>query len=377
MEKRGVLLDRGHCEKAKADDDRKRNVTLLDLNKVIPGFVDSSKCLAPYFESHGVTLPLTEKGNPQISDSVLSGISDPNGVALSVLMLRDAVKRSNTYWSNYLYLCDDEGVLHPDFFQAGTVTGRLSCREPNLQNIPKEDQSVHQIRRAFVPRPGFFFLSIDYKQMEFRLMLDYAKQEDLIERIKQGHDPHVATAELTGLPRKAAKTLNFGLLYGMGVAKLAVALGCSEAEARSFKYRYFDALPKVQKFIRDAADRMEQRGYTFNWAGRRYLLDDRKWSYKAANAIIQGGCADVCKVAMVRLHDYLEKKQTKMVLQIHDEILFEVHESDLKVGVPQRLQEIMETAYEAKSLPLTCSASYSTKSFGDLVELNSMKEIAL
>lgn len=198
-------------------------------------------------------------------------------------------------------------------------------------------------------------------------MLEYANQTDLIEKIKAGHDPHDATAELTGLTRKPAKTLNFGLLYGMGIAKLAAAIGVTYDEAKEFKWTYFGALQKVKNFIKNTSDTQAQRGYIWNWAGRRYYLDDPKWSYKAANSLIQGGCADIVKLAMVRLEEFLQAYHSRMVLQVHDEVLFEIDIAELHI-IPE-LCIIMEQAYAAKNMPMSCAISYSPSNFHDMIEV--------
>jgi DNA polymerase-1 len=371
MEKTGLRIDREYCQAAYEHEKNRVRMAELEFQDLTGvDFTDSAKCLEPIFTKMGIELPQTEKGNAQITDEVLSAHPE-NRIAKCVLEYRDATKRSNTYWSNYIFLADDKDTIHPNFRQSGTVTGRMSCNNPNLQNIPAEDSGPFPVRRAFVPRPGFRFVSIDFAQMEFRLMLEYAQQMDLIEKIKNGHDPHDSTAELTGLTRKAAKTLNFGLLYGMGVAKLAKAIGVADDEAKRFKYKYFDALPGVKGFIRESSRRMEARGYTFNWAGRRYILEDAKWSYKAANSIIQGGCADICKLAMVRLAEFLTSRRTRLVLQVHDEVLFEV--ADDEIGIVPDLKRIMENSFNARHMPMACSVAWSKENFHDMQENEEIK----
>jgi DNA polymerase-1 len=369
MERRGVRVDRSYCEAVKKFELDRAAHTETVLKALCGGeFTDSAKFLAPFLEARGFKLPTTEKGNAQVTDEVLSQFPGDQ-LSRTLLEYRDATKRASTYFGNYLALADNDDVIHPNFRQTGTVTGRMSCFNPNLQNLSADDGSVYPIRKAFIPRPGFVFVSIDYAQMEFRLMLEYANQTDLIDKIKAGFDPHDATAELTGLSRKSAKTLNFGLLYGMGIAKLAKAIGVTDNEAREFKYKYFGALPGVKRFIRAASDSQAARGFTFNWAGRRYYLDAPKWSYKAANSIIQGGCADICKLAMVQLSDFLSGGtfDSRMVLQVHDEILFEIAPNELHI-IPT-LEKIMSSAYEARNMPLACSISYSLKNFNEMIEV--------
>lgn len=379
MEKTGLLVDKAYCETAYKSAIAVRDLHQSALDELMgKAFVDSSKELAPYLNGKGYVLPETEKGNKQITDEVLSGIPDP--VAEHVLLYREAQKRATTYFGNYINKSDVSSAIHPNFRQAGTVTGRMSCNNPNLQNVPTQDDSDYPVRRCFVPRPDHIFVSIDYDQMEFRLMLDYAGQEDLIEQIKAGLDPHNATASLTGLNRDTAKTLNFGIIYRMGLAKLGKKLSITETDAGVFRKQYFAKMPKVKRFIYDAPRRQEERGFTYSWAGRRFYLDEgtnedgsSKWSYKAANAIIQGGCADICKLAMVEVFNFLGGRKSRMVLQVHDEILFEIHKSEINI-VP-KLQKIMESVYPYRSLPLTCSVAYSEKSFHDMIDVDDATEI--
>jgi DNA polymerase-1 len=207
---------------------------------------------------------------------------------------------------------------------------------------------------------------IDYDQMEFRMMLDYAGQLDLIEEIVKGLDPHQATADLVGIPRRPAKTLNFALLYGMGNEKLANTLDIELYEAKRFKFKYFSNLPMVKMFLNKTSLKAEKIGFVRDWLGRVFYFGDPKFSYKAANAIIQGGCSSVMKIALCRLHDFLKDKKSNLIMTVHDEALFEVHESEFYII--EKLQEIMENVYPHKHIKLTCSVSHSLESWGDPVE---------
>jgi len=248
--------------------------------------------------------------------------------------------------------------------QGGTATGRFSYADPNLQNLTKNDPGEFKVRRCVIPDENYFFGSIDYDQMEFRLMLDYAGQLDLIKQIKEGYDPHTATSELVGIPRRAAKILNFGLLYGMGLDLLAKSLGVTREEAREFKSQYFGRLGRVKKFIRTATYRAESRGFVHDWLGRRFYTSDKRFVYKAANSIIQGGCSSIVKKAMNELDTFLEDKKSHMLIQIHDEILFNVH-NDEKEILPE-LSKIMAEVYPFTHMPMSCSISTSKKNFHDM-----------
>ena len=231
----------------------------------------------------------------------------------------------------------------------------------------EEDLSEkYLIRRSFVPRPDHCFVMLDYSQMEYRMMLDYAGEMELIEQVKNGMDIHEATAQMMGVSRREAKTLNFMLLYGGGAQKLADALGLSLEEAQKLKALYFDKLPKVRSFIRKCVKVAEQRGYIVAWSGRVLRYPDSDFAYKAPNGLIQGGCADVVKHAMVECHSFLAHYKSKMLVQVHDELLFEMHKDELAL-VP-RLQGIMEGAYPYKHLPMEVGVDHSWVSWADKVE---------
>lgn len=372
MERVGIQLDEGFCNEAiKHESARIEKAERLFTDTTSVAIIDSGLFLGPIFETLGFVPGKTPTGEHEVTDGFLASVTHPLGEI--VREYRDAKKRANTYFKSYLYHADTNGIVHPTMRQSGTATGRFSYSDPNLQNIPAEDASAFPVRKAFTPREGFFFLSIDYKQMEFRMMLDEAGQTDLINKIKEGFDPHDATAELTGLSRKQAKTLNFGLLYGMGVAKLALALGVSLDEAKAFKKQYFSALPMVENFILQCSGAVRQRiqqdpgnGWLKTWYGRRGYFNDEKWSYKAANFKIQGGCADVVKIAMISLHNFLKDKKSRMCVQIHDEILFEISHDELEII--DGIMNIMETSYPSRLIPLTCSIGFSLDSFYDIEE---------
>jgi len=373
IEEYGMRIDKGFCHKA-ADFESQRAAEVEAWFKKEFGkkFVDSEKALSPIFKELGFTPTLTDKGNESIDGRFLESV--PHELARQVEKHRDAIKREFTYFRNFILLSGSNGILHADMKPAGTRTGRFSYSDPNMQNVPAEDESTFPVRRAIIPRPGHFFVMIDYSQQEFRLMLEYAGEMGLIKKINEGHDPHQATADMTGLSRKAAKTLNFGLLYGMGVAKLGAAIGVSAEEAKEFKYKYFGALPRVRSLIYDAQDRAKLRGYVRTWLGRKLDFKNPDFAYKAINGIIQGGCADVTKLAMVKIAEGLRGKyDTRIVLQVHDELVFEVpfHEVEI-VGM---LQRTMEEVSPTKHMPLTTSLSYSLESLHDAIEVENCTDI--
>jgi len=262
---------------------------------------------------------------------------------------------------------DEDDVLHCNFRQSGTATGRMSSNDPNLQNVPKrgEDYSDFPIRRCFVPREGYFLAMIDFDQMEYRLLLDLANEEAVIKQIlEEGLDVHTATGKEMGVERDPAKTLNFMLLYGGGAAKLATALGILLAAAKKLKLLYFRKLSRVSGLIKQIESVVKKRGFIVNWLGRR-ILGDHNSAYKIPNHYIQGGCGDICKIAMNRINQLLKSNEyhSKILLQVHDELILEV-----KIGEEFLLEKflgIMENSYPYKYLPLTAGIETSEKSWFD------------
>lgn len=373
IEQTGILIDRDYCRRALESEEARLHDLKLEFETLtgLP-FQDSRTVLEKAFRAAGESIRTTDKGNASFDDKALQSYTTP--VAQVVRSYREGYKRANTYYRNFLYFSDSGGVLHPNLKQGGTGTGRVSCSEPNLLNLPDEEslEAEFKVRCAFIPRPGFFYFMPDYNQMEYRLMLDYAAEQDLIHQVNSGMDVHEATALMInnafqlGISRGTAKTINFGLLYGMGKDALAAALGLPVDEAMKLKQAYFQALPFVQGFIRRVVRRAETVGYIFNWAGRRSYFDKKDFCYKAPNYLIQGGCGDVVKIAMNRIDDYLVGRKSRMLIQVYDEILFEIHESE--ASICHELMNIMETVYPQKYLQLTCSAEHSFKSWGDKVK---------
>ncbi len=365
MERTGIKIDRPYAERALVHEQaaleklKREFQVMTDLE-----FSESPRLLSESLRRAGESVPLTEKGNPRLDKKSLALMKSP--VAQMIQRIRAHSKFISTYYSSILYYADSQDELHPGINQAGAETGRMSMSEPSLHNVPKEEEGEFKVRRCFVPREPYIFFMLDYNQQEFRMMLDYAGEADLIDAINQGVDVHQATADLCGITRKQAKTINFGLLYGMGVGKLSDSLGMTLPEAMDLKRLYFSKLPRVKQFIYTVGDRGKARGYIFNWMGRRCHIDSPEESYILPNHLIQGGCADVCKVAMNRVHDFLKDKRSRLILQVHDELLFEIHPEEF--DLVSDIKSIMEQVYVPRSnLKLTCSIEHSRLSWSDKV----------
>jgi DNA polymerase-1 len=363
MERKGVRIDRAYCAHALSYEQEimaEKEKAFLGICGVV--FLDSGKELANVFKSLNIPIKLTKKGNPTLTDQQLELIDHP--LARVVQELRTSSKRLS-FFNTLLWMADGSGVVHANIRQAGTTTGRVSITEPNLQQLPSKETGVFPVRRALVPRDGYYFAMIDYDQMEFSLMLDYTGDMDLIGKVKGGLDVHQVTADYVGITRGQAKTTNFAILYGSGIALLAKNLGKTFSEAKRIKYAVLDSAPKMRALINAVSAAIKTReGHAIsNWLGRPYRYPDTKFAYRGLNHLIQGGCADVVKTAMVEVDAYLSTKRSNLLLQVHDELLIEVHHSEPEV--PERVREIMASAYKSKHLPLTCSVEYSHSNWYD------------
>lgn len=376
MERRGMRLDVDYTNRAMAHENTHLVKLKEDFYRLTDlSYTDSRTTFVKAFDRLGLTYPLTEKGNPSFKAEVLEEIDNP--VAKIITDIRHYEKRIGTYYSSFLYFKDQNDFVHPNIKQGGTETGRMSCSDPNLQNVPKEDdpedfKKPYLVRSCFIPdNEDFFWAAIDWKQQEFRMLLDYAGEHRLIEAINAGADPHQATADETGLTRKASKTINFGLIYGMGTEKLARALGVSFQEAQEMKEQYFKKMKNVGLFIKKVNGVAKRRMYVRNWFGRVCFLDDVDYSYILLNHLIQGGCGDVCKIAMNQTEDFLTKYKTKTTLrlQVHDELLFGAHRTEAHI-IPE-LAQIMDKVYRPQNgMKLITSMEHSFRSWGkkDMIE---------
>jgi DNA polymerase-1 len=223
--------------------------------------------------------------------------------------------------------------------------------------VSNDDDSEFPIRGCFISPPDFYIVSIDYQAQEMRMMLDMAGEKVLADEIIAGKDVHQATADLVGVSRKQAKTISFGLLYSMGVTKLAGALGVSLAEGQELRNEYFKGLRNVESFI-GRVMRKAEKGMISNIAGRIYKFE-KKYSYKAVNYLIQGSSSEITKTAMIGCEDFLSDKESKLVLSVHDELVFYVHKNELDM-IP-KLATIMKESYTHDILPMDVGIEIGTR----------------
>ncbi len=302
---------------------------------------------------------------------VLARLAEDHPIAAKVLDYRTVAKLKSTYTDALPQLVNpDTGRIHTSFNQAVTATGRLSSSDPNLQNIPVRTEEGRRIRRAFVPADGNLLLSADYSQVELRVLAHMADEPEMKRAFAAGEDIHRRTAgEIFGVfpatvsdeQRRQAKTINFGVIYGMSAFGLAKALGIGRKEAQAFIDRYFDRYPRVRAFMDEMKARAREDAYVTTLLGRRCAIPEIRSrnpavrGYAERNAInypIQGTAADIIKVAMVAVHRRLAREglAAKLVLQVHDELVLDVPEAEVD-AVRRLVREEMERAVEL-SVPL-------------------------
>lgn len=307
----------------------------------------------------------TKTGQYKTDEETLNNLADTHDIVRQVLEYRQIQKLKSTYVDALPKLVNEEtGRVHTSFAQAVAATGRLSSNNPNLQNIPIRTDKGKEIRKAFVPRDkDHVLLAADYSQIELRVIASVSGDESMKQAFKDGLDIHSATAskvfdvaieEVTKEQRYKAKSVNFGLIYGQGAFGLAKNLGISRGEAKELIDAYFEQFPGIKKYMDDTIEFCRKNGYVKTIKGRKRHIPDINSNNKtvvgfaernAINAPIQGSAADMIKLAMISIRRYLQSSdlKTKMILQVHDELLFDVPKDELEVVKPI-VCELMENA---------------------------------
>lgn len=313
----------------------------------------------------------TKTGQYSTSEEVLEGLKGKHPIVEKILEYRGLKKLLSTYINALPDLINPKtGKIHSSFNQTVAATGRLSSTNPNLQNIPVRDEDGKEIRRSFVPEEGCIFLSADYSQIELRIMAHLSQDKNMIDAFNSDMDIHTATSakiykvspeEVTKDMRRKAKTANFGIIYGISVFGLSERLTIPRAEAKELIEGYFETYPDVKKYMDASIEMAKKNGFVTTILHRKRVLPDinsgnsivRGYAERnAINAPIQGSAADIIKIAMVKIHKRFkdENIQSKMILQVHDELNFSVLESELD-KVKRIVVEEMESAYPL-SVPL-------------------------
>ena len=368
MEKNGVLIDKKTLDLV--DDDLSLAVKKAEdkLAQIIGRHINpnSPKQLLEYFQN---TLHL------KISSTSAETIAkakekNPLPVFNTLLEYRELFKLKTTYTDAFKKLIASDGRIHPTFLQLGAATGRLSCQNPNLQNIPAESEWASRIRNIFISPKNHTLVSFDYSQIELRVLASLTGDKNMIEAFRRGEDIHAATAEkifkvskekVTPQMRRLAKTLNFGIMYGMGFRAFSQNAGIPPDQAKEFIKRYFEEFSAVKEWEKKVLDQARKDGIAKNINGRfrdvhQINSTDQRFSSEAERAAknmpSQSLAADILKLAMIKTEDYIRKNfssKIKMILSIHDELIFEIDDSLLekeKDGpVVREIKKIMDSAF--------------------------------
>jgi DNA polymerase-1 len=310
----------------------------------------------------------TAKGAPSTDEEVLQELSLDYPLPKLLLEYRSMAKLKSTYTDKLPKMVNQQtGRVHTNYSQAVAVTGRLASSDPNLQNIPVRTAEGRRIREAFIAPQGSCIISADYSQIELRIMAHLSEDEGLLKAFANGEDIHRATAaeifmieptEVDSEQRRYAKVINFGLIYGMSAFGLAKQLGIERSAAAAYIQRYFERYPGVADYMERTREQAKQQGYVETVFGRRLWLPEinarngmrRQAAERAAiNAPMQGTAADLIKLAMIKVQDWLEKEQldAKLIMQVHDELVLEVPEKEL-VKVNENLRDLMCHVAELK-----------------------------
>jgi len=309
-------------------------------------------------------LKKTPKGQPSTAESVLQELAIDYPLPKLILEYRSMSKLKSTYTDKLPQQVNDKtGRVHTSYHQAVAATGRLSCSDPNLQNIPIRNSEGRKIRQAFIAPEGYKLIAADYSQIELRIMAHLSADEGLLTAFSNGVDIHSATAAevfdvsvdlVTTDLRRSAKAINFGLIYGMSAFGLAQQLGLSRKQAQSYIDLYFARYPGVKAYMDNIREQAKEQGYVETLFGRRLYLPEinarnaarRQYAERTAiNAPMQGTAADIIKIAMINTQQWLEDSQStsKMIMQVHDELVFEVPEQQVE-SFSNKIREIMCSA---------------------------------
>ncbi|MDH5913259.1 DNA polymerase I [Vibrio splendidus] len=331
------------------------------------------------FEKMGLpVIKKTPSGAPSTNEEVLQELALDYPLPKLIIEYRGLAKLKSTYTDKLPKMINAEtGRVHTSYHQAVTATGRLSSTDPNLQNIPIRNEEGRRIRQAFVAQHGWKILAVDYSQIELRIMAHLSGDKALLEAFQQGKDIHAATAaeiigvaidQVTTEQRRRAKAVNFGLIYGMSAFGLAKQLGIPRGEAQHYMDTYFERYPGVMQYMEDTRSAASEQGFVETIYGRRLHLPEiqsrngmrRKAAERAAiNAPMQGTAADIIKKAMLLVDEWIQAEgdgRVKLLMQVHDELVFEVQESAL-AEIESKVQQLMESAADLE-VPLVAEAGH-------------------
>ena len=377
MKKHGVKIDVTYLSKLS----KKMHTELSGIEKGIFKYagvefnINSPKQLADVLYDTLELKPKNQKrtatGQRSTRESELEKLRDEHTIIPLILRYRELQKLVSTYVDTIPKMVEKDGRLHPTLLQAGTTTGRMSSKDPNIQNIPVRTEEGREIRQAFVAAEGYKLVAIDYSQIELRIAAMLSGDTKMIDIFKEGKDVHrgvaaqvfaVTEEAVTPDMRRRAKVINFGILYGMGVNALKANLGegTSRSEAQEFLNAYFNTFTRLAEYLEETKAFAREHGYTETLFGRRRYFPGSTSNVQfiraqadrmATNAPIQGTEGDILRVAMNQIDIYIKTaklvKDVKMLFQVHDELVFEIKEKKLKIALP-KIIEIMEGVFAGK-----------------------------
>ena len=373
IESNGIKIDVNLLEQLKIK-------TKLILDDLIKSIYDLSGCTfninSPkqlgevLFDTLGLPPSKKTKTGYSTNESVLLKLKDEHVVVKKLLEYRETFKLFSTYIDPLLLLANstDTNCIYTSFLQTGTATGRLSSKNPNLQNIPVRSQSGREIRSAFIARDGYKLVGIDYSQIELRLLAHFSCDPTLLEAFNNGDDIHLATAitifgkDEAKEKRNIAKTINFGLIYGMGARKLSETLGISTKDAKSYIDSYFENFSTVKEYLKSIEEKAMEDDKVSTLIGRKRNFDfgsatgmmKASFLREAVNTVFQGSAADLIKLSMNKIYEeYKNNENIKILLQIHDELILEIKDDKVD-DITSDIASIMKNIYTLK-VPLEVS----------------------
>ncbi|MDR2789853.1 MAG: DNA polymerase I [Campylobacteraceae bacterium] len=373
MENEGIKVNTAHLKMLLEKSESAINALTRDIYDLSGREfnINSTQQLSAVLFGHlGLDASKKTKTGYSTDENVLSELLHEHAVIPKLLEYREVYKLKSTYIEPLLKLglSDKNSRIRTNFLQTGTSTGRLSSKEPNLQNIPVRTELGKEVRAAFTAKEGFKLVGIDYSQIELRLLAHFSLDSALVKAFLDDKDIHFETAaKLFGdrakEMRNVAKSINFGLLYGMGAKKLAAAIDVPQNEAKSYIESYFASFPTVKNYIVHIEDFAKKNGFIETILGRRRNFDFASatplmmanYNREAVNAVFQGSAADLIKLAMLKIYDTLLNENAKLLLQIHDELIFEVKEEEA-LEFSRKASAAMEAVYKL-NVPLKTTVS--------------------
>lgn len=377
MEKKGVRVDLPYVKRAIAYERLAHDKARREFeDKVGEPFLNSTIQNQKLFQtkkhlwSWGKPTKVKKQINPKWDEDALKRFKDP--IADLIIKIKQTDSRLKFYGALEYHTATD-GRVHTSLNQHQARTGRFSSSRPNLQNLKKDKgedlKKTYIPRRALIPDDNKSFIAIDYDQIEYKLLLDYANPKTLVAKVLDGYDVHEATGLLAGIDRGSAKAVNFGCVYGIGDVVLSKDLGKTIEEVKQIKNHVFSESPEILRYMDAVKDKLKKRGWIFTWIGRVIKMPDRNTHYKGVNAHIQGGAADIMKKALNHLDEFTSWIDgLDLVLTVHDEAILEIDSTMIDDTMIRELIEIMVKVYPHKHLPITAGAEVSDKSLADKKE---------